>query len=126
VKRLPEERKTYCAAEPEKRDKCKEMGVDMVSSGIVGGIAGSILNECLTRKILGVAYLTPAISYIPDPKGAISLVETLNLLYGLNIETKELINQADEIKKKLKQVSQKQRQMRTAEEKSGLTERFYV
>jgi uncharacterized protein len=126
VKNMPRERKSYCAAEPEKRKKCKEKGIDMVTAGIIGGIAGSILNECLTRNIIGVAYLTPAVSFMPDPNGAASLIETVNLLYGLNVETKELVDKAEEIKKKLNEVVQKQMKMKKAEEKSGLPESFYV
>jgi len=51
--------------------------------GVIGGIAGGILNECWTRKITGVAFLTPAIAFAPDPEGAVALIEVINRVYAL-------------------------------------------
>jgi uncharacterized protein len=126
VQEVSKVRKTFCVAEPEKINECKEKGVDMASAGIIGGIAGSILNECLTRKITGVAFLTPAHAFIPDPEGAAALVETLNRVYGLSVDTKELLNRSEEIRQKLKEVSDRHQMMRRAEEERGTPERIYV
>jgi uncharacterized protein len=126
VRGIPKKRKSFCAAEPEKRKECEEKGVKMVSGGMISGIAGSILNECLTRRITGVAFLTPAVVFMPDPEGAVVLIEALNSVYGLKVGTKELLNKADEIKQKLKEVAQRHQRMRKAEEKKGLPEEVYV
>jgi len=126
VRGIPKERETFCAAEPEKRKECEEKGVKMFSRGIIHGIVGSILNECLTRKIIGVAFLTPAVAFIPDPEGAAALISTLNKTYGMDIDVKELLKKADEIKRKLKEVAEAHRRMRRAEEKSGMAERIYT
>lgn len=51
---MPKERQSFCAAEPEKRRECERKGIKMLSGRmIIHGIVGSILNECLTRKITG-------------------------------------------------------------------------
>lgn len=98
----------------------------MVSAGIIRGIAGSILNECLTRKITGVAFLVPAVASMPDPEGAAALIDTLNQVYDLNVNTEDLLEKAGEIKHKLKEVAERRRKMRKAEEKSGVPESAYV
>lgn len=126
VRGLPKERKSFCAAEPEKIKECKEKGVEMVSAGLISGIAGSILNECLTRKMTGVAFLVPAIAFMPDPEGAAELVNTLNKVYGLNIDTDDLIAKAGKIKQRLKELASKHRRMRKAEEKKGVPDQIYV
>lgn len=111
VSGLPSERKSYCAAEPEKVSACKEHGIEMINSGLITGIAGSILNECLTRKITGVVFLTPANATMPDPQGAAVLIDALNRVYGLDVDTTALVERAEEIRKKLEEVAQRRQQM---------------
>lgn len=126
VRGIPKKRKAFCAAEPEKRKECEEKGVKMIQAGIIRGIAGSILNECLARRITGVAFLTPAVAFMPDPEGAAVLIEALNNVYDLKVNTKELLSKAEEIKQKLKEVAERHRRMRKAEEKRGIPEKIYV
>lgn len=126
VKRLPEKRQSFCVAEPEKIQECKDKGIKMLSAGFIGGIAGSILNECLTRKIVGLAFLTPTITFLPDPEGAASVIEALNKVYDLKVDTTELLKEAKEIEKKLKEIAERQRKMREAEDRRGIPERMYV
>jgi uncharacterized protein len=126
VRGIPKEHPSFCVAEPEKIKECKKKGIKMMSRGVIGGIAGSILNECLTRKITGVAFLTPAIAFAPDPEGAVALIEAINKVYGLEVDTKELLEKAEEIKKKLKELADRHRKMRKAEEKRGAPEEMYV
>lgn len=126
VRGIPKKRKAFCAAEPEKRKECEEKGVKMISAGIISGIVGTILNECLTRKITGVAFLAPAVAFMPDPEGAAVLIDTLNNVYDLKVETEPLLKKAEEIKQKLKEVAKRHRRMRKAEEKRGVPENIYV
>lgn len=126
VRGVPKERKPYCAAEPEKIKECEEKGVEIVSSGIISGIAGSLLNECLTRKITAVAFLVPAIAFMPDPEGATVLIDTLNNVYNLNVDREELLSKAEKIKHRLEEVAKRHQKMRQAEEKRGVPENIYV
>ncbi len=126
IQSLPEERVTFCAAEPETLKKCEEKGVKTVTAGIIRGIAGSILNECLTRKIVGVTFLTPAVSYMPDPEGAAALIETVNEIYEMKINNKLLLDRAEDIRRKLKEVAQSRQRLIETEEKTGKTESLYV
>ena len=118
----PGERRVFCAAEPEKIEEYKAKGVEMLSAGIIQGIAGSILSECLTRKITGVAFLTPTFAYMPDPEGAVTLIETLNNVHNLGIKTEELSNSVKEIKQKLSEIAQNRQKMIRSEESRGSPE----
>ncbi len=126
VRGVPKERQPFCAAEPEKIKECEERGVKIISSGIISGIAGSLLNECLTRKITGMAFLVPAIAFMPDPEGAAVLIDTLNNMYDLDVDREELLNKAEKIKQRLKSVARRHQKMRQAEEKRGIPENIYV
>ncbi len=123
---LPKKRKAFCVAEPEKLEECEKKGVKMAHAGIIRGISGSILNECLNRKITGVAFLVPAVAFMPDIEGAVTLIETLNDVYGLNVETADLLSKAADLKQKLKTVAERHQRMRKAEERRGDIEGTYV
>jgi uncharacterized protein len=122
VEDVPKERRVYCAAEPEKIEEYEAKGVEILSAGIIQGIAGSILSECLTRKITGVAFLAPTLAYTPDPEGAVTLIEALNNVHSLGIKTEELSNSIKEIKQKLSEIAQNRQRMIRSEESRGSPE----
>jgi uncharacterized protein len=126
VKRIPKERKSFCVAEPEKRKECEKKGVNMLTAGIIGGLAGSMLNECLTRKITGAAFLVPTFAFIPDPEGAAVLITTLSQVYNLKLDPTELLTKAAETKRKLKRIAERHRNLIKAEETKGLSDRPYI
>lgn len=125
VKGIPKERSSYCAAEANKCKKLQEKGIEILTKGLIGGIAGSILSECMTRKIVGITILTPAVAFIPDPEGGATLLEALNKAYDLEIDTSELLSKAKDIKKRLKEVAQQYRRARRSERKREVPEGIY-
>ena len=123
---MPEKRKAYCATEPEKLQKCIESGMEMIQAGLIGGITGSVLDRCLSRKISAVAFLVPAVTFMPDPEGAVYLINALNSVYGLGVSTEKLLGRAEEIKQKLKEVAERSRKITSDEEKRGNGQMYYV
>ncbi len=106
VQGLPSDRKVLFAAEEEKiPDLEKDPNLEMFKKGLITGIAGSILSETLCRDMVGFALLTPAIATIPDPEGAVQLLEALNRLYSFDINVSELVESADQIRKKLEEMA---------------------
>ncbi|MEM3422088.1 MAG: PAC2 family protein, partial [Candidatus Hadarchaeum sp.] len=103
---LPTDRQPFCVTELGKCEHFKDRGINLLRKGIIYGIAGAILSECLTRKIEGTAILTPAMATIPDPEGAAVLIEALNRTHGLKIDTAELIAGANEIREKLREIAE--------------------
>jgi uncharacterized protein len=127
VQSLPKENRAYCAAESEKLKACLEKGIKPITLGIIQGIAGSILSECLIRKITGLAFLIPTIAFTPDPEGAALLIDALNKVYSLGINTEDLLKEAEKIRQKLKGVAESHHKIRKAEEKEvGSSEAIYT
>ncbi|MHA2160997.1 MAG: proteasome assembly chaperone family protein [Candidatus Thorarchaeota archaeon] len=102
VQGLPSDRKVLYAAEEEKIAELEEdEHMEILQKGIITGIAGSILSETLCRKIVGFALLTPALTMIPDPEGAVQLLEALNRLYKVGVDVTELVSSAQKIREKM-------------------------
>jgi uncharacterized protein len=66
-----------------------------------------------------VAFFVPALDFIPDPEGVTSLVDAVNKVYDLNVDTEKRVNKAEEIKQKLKQVAERHRKLSVDEERRG-------
>ncbi|MFX1579012.1 MAG: proteasome assembly chaperone family protein [Promethearchaeota archaeon] len=107
VQGLPSDRKVLYAAEEEKlADLEEDESMEILTKGIITGIAGSILSETLCRDMVGFALLTPAIAMVPDPEGAVQLLQALNRLYKVNVDVTELQESASEIRKKMEEMAQ--------------------
>lgn len=87
---MPSERKTYCVTEEQRLEKFKEKGIEIAESALITGVGGSILNECLVRKVIGTSLLAPASINFPDPGAVLSIIQAVNSLYDLKIDTNVL------------------------------------
>ncbi|MFW9793968.1 MAG: proteasome assembly chaperone family protein [Candidatus Thorarchaeota archaeon] len=129
VQGLPADRKVLFAAEEEKmKDLVEDDSMEILTKGIITGIAGSILSETLCREMVGFALLTPAIAMVPDPEGAVQLLEALNRLYDVGVEVTELKESAAEIRRKMEEMAQQVDGMRRQLPSSGRPgyERMYA
>lgn len=110
--------KTYCAAEA---DLCRVMAnknISMISQGFITGIPGGILNECLLREIRGVTLLAKADKNAADPVAAATLVDAINRIYEMKIETDDLKKFKEKIGDDFKDLSEKYAEHR--KESSGM------
>jgi len=99
--------KAFCAAE---EDLCRVMDnndIKMIPQGFINGVPVGLLNECLVRKILGVALLVKANDKGPDPLASATLVEAVNRAYDMNIDTTELRKEKKRIDADFKELSDK-------------------
>lgn len=119
VEGLPTERPKLCVAEEERCRALEGKGVKVASQGIIAGIAGAILNECLVRKIVGIAFLTPAVLFLPDAEGAAVLLEALRDAFGVEVDLTPLREQGKEMAKRLEEMANAYRSLR-ARERAGL------
>ena len=97
--------KAFCAAEV---DMCRIMesnGIEMIPQGFITGVSGGILNECLIRKIRGVALLVKADETLPDSLASVTLIDAVNKTYGVKVDTSELKKQEKQIGTDLKELS---------------------
>ena len=109
----------YYAAELHMIEQLEKYGLKKVEKGIIVGPEATVLNEALANKLQAFALFTPVLE-IPTPEGAASILEVLNQMYNLNIDTSKLIEEGKEIKAKMLELAEKaqqfQRQQQLPEE----------
>lgn len=105
----------YYAAEENLVPKLEAAKLEKVEKGIIVGPEATILNEALTNKLQAYALFTPVLE-IPTPEGAAAIIEVLNELYHLNIETKSLIEEGKEIKGRMLELAQKAQQYQSQQQ----------
>lgn len=110
--------KIFCAAEEDLCRIMSEKGINMISQGFITGIPGSILNECLVRKIRAITLLVRTNHTNPDPLAAATLLEAVNSVYGTMIDTTELRKEKEKIGIEFKELSEKYKEHR--ETSSGM------
>jgi uncharacterized protein len=104
--------KVFCAAEEDLCRIMSEKGISMISQGFISGIPGSILNECLVRKVRAITLLVKASHTNPDPMAAATLVDAVNSVYGLGIDTADLRKEKERIGVEFKELSEKYKEHR--------------
>lgn len=108
----------YYAAEEVMLDHLEKFGITKVEKGIIVGPEATVLNEALTSKLDAFALFTPVLE-IPTPEGAASILEVLNKMYKLTIDTASLIEQGKEIKSKMLELAQKAQQYQQQQQLPG-------
>jgi uncharacterized protein len=108
---LPEKYPVYVAAETEVLERIKnKSGAEVLPKGIVMGPEASLLNVALNNKINAYILLTPANSQIPSPQASAEIIEKLNKLYDLGVDTSKLLEDEKIIKEKLLELNSKTQQ----------------
>lgn len=99
----------YYAAEAVMIPSLEKHGLQKVEKGIIVGPEATVLNEALTNRLNAYALFTPVLE-IPTPEGAAAIIEVLNLIYNLKIDTSKLIEEGKEIKAKMLELAEKAQQ----------------
>lgn len=99
----------YYATEEDMSDLFEKLELEKFERGIITGPEATVINEALTNRLKATALFTH-VYQIPTPEGAAAIIEVLNQIYNLNIETSKLIEQGKEIKTKMLELAQKTQQ----------------
>ena len=106
VSGIPSDRAAWSVADEFRIGELEKKGVAAIQSAVISGIGGSILNQCLTRKVSGVSLLTPVSIDLPDPGASLVLIRAINQIYGLNIGTTELEEDVEKLNARLNELAQ--------------------
>lgn len=109
VRSKPDDPIVITAAEPEVAEQLQEYHIEPFKNGVVTGFSGSIMSEALLNEIVGINLMTPAMYNIPDPEAAVELIKVVNSFFDLDIDTEELLEEAEKIKEQLDVINQRQR-----------------
>jgi uncharacterized protein len=80
-------------------------------SGVVGGVTGALLADCYHSDVPAAVLIVRSNPYIPDPVAARAVIEeALEPLVEFDIDTQELLEQAEEIQKQKQQIAEQLQQ----------------
>lgn len=115
----PENRETYCVAGDSRSKELKSLGLKVAESALISGMGGSILSECLSRRIECISLLTQSSAELPDPGAILTLVNSLNSVFKLNVNTGVLEQNVTQLNKELSQIGEQYQQIVANQDKSG-------
>jgi uncharacterized protein len=95
--------------------------VEVFQMGTISGISGSFMAECLIRGIPAISLLGATQSQNPDPRAAAVVIDVLNSLYGFEIDTENLIEQAERIEIEMQKLAE---EVKTTEQAAGPRKEF--
>lgn len=85
--------------------KAKQM--DLLEEGFIAGTYAMILRECWKKKISAISLLAQCYPVYPDPGAAAAAIETIKkFVPSLAVDVKELLENAEEIKLKARDLMQ--------------------
>lgn len=88
--------------------------VQVFEEGNIAGISGSIMVSCSLKDLDALCLLGETQVYAPDPRSASQVIRVLNEMYGIDVDTSELLEQADQIESQMQQLAEQTK--RTHEE----------
>jgi uncharacterized protein len=85
----------------------KDAGISLLEEGFMVGPHAMILRESMSKGLNNLVLLAQSHSQYPDPGAAASAITAVNKLLKLNVDVKELIEQAEEIRVKTRELMQR-------------------
>jgi uncharacterized protein len=102
----------YLVAEPQVYENNEELmkhNFPKPHTGFISGLSGAIMNEALLTSIEGFSFLVPVTTQYPDPAGAAKLIEAVKKVKNLEIDTSQLLKDAERIQKSLMELAERNR-----------------
>lgn len=86
-------------------------------SGVIGGVTGALLTDCYHHDVSAAVLIVRSHPYIPDPGAARAVIENaLEPLVDFDIDTQELLEQAEEIQQQKQQIAEQLQQYQQQQE----------
>ncbi|MFB6122338.1 MAG: proteasome assembly chaperone family protein [Haloferacaceae archaeon] len=90
----------------------QDAGIELADGpGLLGGVTGALVSECYHADVPAAVLVVRATPYLPDPGAARTLIEeALEPLVHFDVDTSELVEQADRIRQQKQQIAQQLKQ----------------
>jgi len=86
-------------------------------SGVIGGVTGALLADCYHNDVPAAVLIVRSHPYIPDPGAARAVIENaLEPLVDFDIDTQELLEQAEEIQQQKQRIAEQLQQYQQQQE----------
>jgi len=113
-----EEPNAYFFSQDAKKDKLFEkIGVKKIREGVILGATGALL---LNPDLPITCILSETHSNMPDSRAAAKIIEVLDAYLNLNVDPKPLVQKAEEMESKLKEIMSKSQQAVDLKERKDL------
>lgn len=89
----------------ELKKKLDEIGIKKVEEGMLTGISSNLLLYCYGKEIPTISLMAET-EYTPDPLAAASMLQVLNKLLNLNINTEKLMKEGKKIEEVFKRITE--------------------
>jgi len=94
----------------EAKELIKKLGIPFYSEGIMIGAYALILKESINQKVSSITLLAESHYQFPDPAASAYLLETLKKLIKVEVDIKPLLEQAEEIRIKARELMRRTQQ----------------
>jgi uncharacterized protein len=88
----------------------KTSGVSPFNDGVISGFYASLLRSCTNDLQPALVLLAESLAQFPDPGAAVAIIGALNNLMGLKVDTKPLVEEAEGIRLKTRELMQQTQQ----------------
>ena len=95
---------------PEVRDSLKNLGAKPFDEGLMVGTYAMLLKHCMAHAQSSVTLLAESYIQFPDPGAAAAVIEILNRLLSLEVNTKNLLEESEEIRIRNRELMSKTQQ----------------
>ena len=103
-KEIPEGQRTFAVGDKENLSLLAKKKIPLAGSALITGLGGSIISESIIRQVPVMSFLTVTLEDVPDPDAVISIIETLNSIFGLDIKKEPLIEAAKKYHEELTKI----------------------
>lgn len=93
-------------------------GVEVMREGFIAGPYAILMKKAVLRKVPNILFLAESYYAYPDPGAAASVLEVMAKMFNLPIDVKPLLEQAEEIRLKARELMQKTKPVLAQSEKS--------
>lgn len=121
----PDDHQTYhLATEDYHERRLGDTSTTPMARGFLDGVTGALVEQGIDSSLAVGVYRTPVHEQVPDVDAAIRLVETVNEVYALDVDTEPLRAFADEIRRYYAELAE--RYQAAAERDQAFDDRMYM
>lgn len=85
-------------------------GAQPFDEGVITGFYASLMRSCTNELQSAIVLLAESLAQFPDPGAAVAIMSALNKLLGLDVDTKPLVQEAEAIRLKTRELMQQTQQ----------------
>ncbi len=103
----------WLASSEEAKALAEKLGIKMMSDGYLVGPYALILKEAVRKRVNNLILLAEAFMDFPDPEAAAAVLQVLSKAIGKEVDVKKLLEEAEVIRVRMKELMRQTRQTLT-------------